>query len=132
LDFIAYPEDVQKAMEEYSVHIYDPRFPMDNTWIPPPAPDTWEFIQLLGRAGSEGEDEEVVGERLANKNGIVQKFDTEADTHELLNSTSEAKLARAIDIGEEDEADEEEEEETSRGREMFLNERKDIDDEDED
>lgn len=40
LNLIAYPEHVQQAMESYSVHIYDPRFPIDNTWIEPPAPDT--------------------------------------------------------------------------------------------
>ena len=106
LDLISYPEEVQEAMESYSVHIYDPRFPIDNTWIPPPEPDTWEFIQKIGHAGAEGEDEQDVGDRLAIKNGIAQRFDTEADGNEFLNQASEAKLARAIDIGEEDGEDE--------------------------
>ena len=105
LDLISYPEEVQEAMESYSVHIYDPRFPIDNTWIPPPEPDTWEFIQKIGHAGAEGEDEQDVGDRLAIKNGIAQRFDTEADGNEFLNQTSEAKLARAIDIGEEEDED---------------------------
>ena len=106
LDLISYPEEVQEAMESYSVHIYDPRFPIDNTWIPPPEPDTWEFIQKIGHAGAEGEDEQDVGDRLAIKNGIAQRFDTEADGNEFLNQASEAKLVRAIDIGEEDGEDE--------------------------
>ena len=106
LDLISYPEEVQEAMESYSVHIYDPRFPIDNTWIPPPEPDTWEFIQKIGHAGAEGEDEQDVGDRLAIKNGIAQRFDDDADGDEFLNQTSEAKLARAIDIGEEDGEDE--------------------------
>tara|TARA_B110000977_G_scaffold192762_1_gene266708 strand:- start:17137 stop:18177 length:1041 start_codon:yes stop_codon:yes gene_type:complete len=107
MDLIGYPEEVQQAMEEYSVHIYDPRFPIDNTWIAPPEPDTWEFIRKIGHAGVEGEDEVDVGDRLAVKNGINQRYDTEASDGEFLNQTSEAKLARAIDIGEEDDADEE-------------------------
>ena len=106
LDLISYPEEVQEAMESYSVHIYDPRFPIDNTWIPPPEPGTREFIQKIGHAGAEGEDEQDVGDRLAIKNGIAQRFDTEADGNEFLNQASEAKLARAIDIGEEDGEDE--------------------------
>jgi hypothetical protein len=46
-----------------------------------------------------------VGDRLAIKNGIAQRFDAEADGNEFLNQTSEAKLARAIDIGEEEDED---------------------------
>ena len=49
--------------------------------------------------------ERDVGDRLAIKNGIAQRFDTEADGNEFLNQTSEAKLARAIDIGEEEDED---------------------------
>ena len=105
MELISYPEEVQTAMESYSVHVYDPRFPIDNTWIPPPEPDTWEFIQKIGHAGVAGEDEQDVGDRLAIKNGIAQRFDTEADGNEFLNQTSEAKLARAIDIGEEEDED---------------------------
>jgi hypothetical protein len=64
-----------------------------------------------------------LGERLAAKNGIVQRFDSEAEGNEFLNQTSEAKLARAIDIGEDDDGEEEvdmeeeEEEEDGEGRE---------------
>ena len=105
LDLISYPEETQEAMESYSVHTYDPRFPIDNTWIPPPEPDTWEFLRKIGRAGAEGEDDQDVGDRLAIKNGIAQRFDDDADGDEFLNQTSEAKLARAIDIGEEEDED---------------------------
>jgi hypothetical protein len=127
LELISYPEEVAAAMESYSVHIYDPRFPIDNTWIPPPEPDTWEFIRKIGHAGVEGEDEQDVGDRLAIKNGIAQRFDTEADGNEFLNQTSEAKLARAIDIGEEDDDDDDDERADKRRR----NDDDDDDDDDE-
>ena len=109
LELIDFPDDVAKSMEEYSVLRYDPRFPCDNTWIPPPEPDTWEFIKSIGHGADDQFDEENLGERLATKNGIVQRMDgTIEGGNELLNQTSEAKLARAIDIGEEDdEVDEE-------------------------
>ena len=50
LELINYPDDVRAKMEEHSVLVYDPRFPIDNRWIPPPEPDTWEFIQSIGHA----------------------------------------------------------------------------------
>lgn len=105
LELINFPEDAEKSMMEYSVFTYDPRFPCDNTWIPPPAPDTWEFIKSIGHGEVEGLDDKVLGERLAAKNGIVQRLESEADTNEFLNQTSETKLARAIDIGEDDDDD---------------------------
>ena len=107
LDLIGYPEDVAKAMEEYSVLTYDPRFPIDNTWIPPPEPDTWSFLQNIGRAAA-GEDDAAITEDLAAKNGIYQRLDSDVEGNEFLNQTSEAKLARAIDIGEDEEEEEEE------------------------
>ena len=64
----------------------------------------------------EGEDEQDVGDRLAIKNGIAQRFDTDADGNEFLNQTSEAKLARAIDIGEEDDDDDDDERADKRRR----------------
>lgn len=107
LDLIAYPEHVQQAMESYSVHIYDPRFPIDNTWIEPPAPDTWEFIRKIGHAaGPDDEDEERVSDRIAAQGGIIQRYDDESEVMEFLSQTSETKLARAIDIGEDDDEDE--------------------------
>ena len=42
---------------------------------PAPEPDTWEFIQKIGHAGVAGEDEQDVGDRLAIKNGIAQRFE---------------------------------------------------------
>ena len=78
-------------------------------------------------AGVEGEDEQDVGDRLAIKNGIAQRFDTEADGNEFLNQTSEAKLARAIDIGEEDDDDDDDERADKRRR----NDDDDDDDDDE-
>ena len=107
LDLIGYPEDVAKAMEEYSVLTYDPRFPIDNTWIPPPEPDTWSFLQNIGRAAA-GEDDVAITEDLAAKNGIYQRLDSDVEGNEFLNQTSEAKLARAIDIGEDEDEEEEE------------------------
>lgn len=122
LELINFPEDVERAMEEHSVLRYDPRWPCDNTWIPPPEPDTWEFIKSIGHGTDDPIDEASLGERLAAKNGIVQRFDSEAEGNEFLNQTSEAKLARAIDIGEDDDGEEEvdmeeeEEEEDGEGR----------------
>ena len=46
-----------------------------------------------------------MGDRLAIKNGIAQPDSTRGGRNEFLNQTSEAKLARAIDIGEEEDED---------------------------
>jgi hypothetical protein len=48
-------------------------------------------------------DDLALAERLAIKNGIVQRAEAIPDGNEILNQTSEAKLARAIDIGDDDE-----------------------------
>ena len=42
------------------------------------------------------------------ENGIYQRLDSDVEGNEFLNQTSEAKLARAIDIGEDEDEDEEE------------------------
>jgi len=114
LELINYPDDVRAKMEEHSVLVYDPRFPIDNRWIPPPEPDTWEFIQSIGHA--ESEDSQGGAENcdaLAEEYGIPQRItDSPSDGgEELLSRASEQKLARAIDIGEEDEDEDDEEDE---------------------
>ena len=50
----------------------------------------------------------AITEDLAAKNGIYQRLDSDVEGNEFLNQTSEAKLARAIDIGEDEDEDEEE------------------------
>ena len=104
MHLIDYPEDVQAKMEEHSVHMYDPRWPIDNSWIPPPEPDTWTFLKEIGRGTEEPEEDVKLRARIAAKNGIIQRFDDseEADAFEYLAGASEAKLQRAVDIGEED------------------------------
>ena len=118
LELINFPEEVEARMEEYSVLRYDPRFPIDNTWIPPPEPDTWEFIKSIGHGTDDPIDEQSLGERLAAKNGIVQRADGGEEGNELLSQTSEAKLARAIDIGEDDDDDDDDDDETGAEREI--------------
>ena len=112
LELINYPDDVRAKMEEHSVLVYDPRFPIDNRWIPPPEPDTWEFIQSIGHAESEDGGAENC-DALAEEYGIPQRItDSPSDGgEELLSRASEQKLARAIDIGEEDEDEDDEEDE---------------------
>ena len=88
-------------------NIYDPRWPIDNSWIPPPEPDTWTFLKEIGRGTDEPEEDVKLRARIAAKNGIIQRFDDEeeADAFEYLAGASEEKLQRAVDIGEEDEDD---------------------------
>lgn len=107
LNLINYPDDVAAKMEEHSVHIYDPRWPIDNSWIPPPEPDTWTFLKEIGRGTDEPEEDVKLRARIAAKNGIIQRFDDEeeADAFEYLAGASEEKLQRAVDIGEEDQDD---------------------------
>jgi hypothetical protein len=66
-----------------------PRWPCDNTWIPPPAPDTWEFIKEIGRGTDAPMDEAGLPARLAAKNGIVERFESSAEGDQFLNQTSE-------------------------------------------
>ena len=107
LSLTNYPDDVAAKMEEHSVHIYDPRWPIDNSWIPPPEPDTWTFLKEIGRGTDEPEEDVKLRARIAAKNGIIQRFDDEeeADAFEYLAGASEEKLQRAVDIGEEDQDD---------------------------
>ena len=86
LNLINYPDDVAAKMEEHSVYIYDPRWPIDNSWIPPPEPDTWTFLKEIGRGTDEPEEDVKLRARIAAKNGIIQRFDDEeeADAFEYL------------------------------------------------
>ena len=94
LNLINYPDDVAAKMEEYSVHIYDPRWPIDNTWIPPPEPDTWTFLKDIGRAADEPEEDVKLRGGSPPRTGSSRG----STTRKRLTRSSEAKLARAIDI----------------------------------
>jgi len=109
-ELINFPPDVAARMEAHSVLRYDPRWPCDNTWIPPPEPDTWEFLKEIGRGSEDPLEDEALGEKLAMRNGITQRYEVELEAEEFLARSSEAQLQRAIDIGEDDDEDEEEEE----------------------
>ena len=73
MDLINFPDDVAAAMEEHSVLRYDPRFPCDNTWIPPPEPDTWEFIKSIGHGTEDPVDESTLGERAGGSYVVLRR-----------------------------------------------------------
>ena len=106
LNLINYPDDVAAKMEEHSVHIYDPRWPIDNSWIPPRSPTPGRSSRSWPRNRRAG------GGRQASRQDRRQERDhpefddeEEADAFEYLAGASEEKLQRAVDIGEEDQDD---------------------------